>query len=272
MRADLRVGVLKLQALHLLRDDALVRGAVAAVQDHVLLGQLLRHVAAEVHVRDKQHVALGQLRDHLHGVRGRHAHVRPRLYLCGRVDVARHGHVAGVPCADLLHVLAAHHVRHGAQGARLRVQHAARRVQELHALRHERHPGEHDGVAVERLGEACQVERVAHVVRERLGLSRHVVVRQHHGPALALQLLYAARDARELLRGEVRPPTAPEAARRLAEALLLHRRPYVVFHSTALPRARPSGAHWVRSMPPDKTADKSCDLSAEISSCRTDGT
>ena len=108
--------------------------------------------------------------------------------------------------------------------ARLGVEHAALGAQELDALAHEAHTRQDDRLAVERLGQAGKVEGVAHVVRQRLGLGRHVVVREDYGVLLALELLDAGRDARELLGGQVRAAALLVAPRRLAQALLLERR------------------------------------------------
>ncbi len=109
-------------------------------------------------------------------------------------------------------------------GVRLGVEHAAGGVEELDALAHEAHAREDDRVALQRLGEAGQVEGVAHVVGQRLGLGGDVVVREDHGVLLALELLHALADVRELPLGQVRATALPIAPRRLAQAFLLDRR------------------------------------------------
>ena len=175
-----------LKLLHLGRNHLVVDGAVPAVEDEVLLGHLQAHVVAQMHVGDEEDVLLRQLAHHLDGVGGGHAHVAPALDLGGGVDVADHGEVV-VARLDRVHVSLAHHVRHGAVGRGLGKQHRARGVEHLGALGHERHAAQHDGRAVERAGQTCQVERVAHVVGEGLRLAGNVVVREDDGVLLLLE-------------------------------------------------------------------------------------
>ena len=150
--------------------------AVPAVEDHVLVGQLLGHVAPEVLVGDEQDVVLGEPRADRDRVGRGHADVAPHLYLGGGVDVAHHGEVVAVLGARGVDVCAAHHVRHGAVGRRLGEQHALVRVEQLGRLAHELDAGEHDGALRQVDGEARQGKRVAHVVGEGLNLGWHVVV------------------------------------------------------------------------------------------------
>ena len=69
------VRMLHLERHDLGGDHAVVDGAVAAVEDEVLLGHLQAYVVAEVHVRDEEDVLLRKRADHLDGVGGGDAHV-----------------------------------------------------------------------------------------------------------------------------------------------------------------------------------------------------
>ena len=188
VRQDQGVRVRQLQRLDLREADLVVRGAVAAVQDYVLLGHLLGNVSTKVHVGNEEDVLLGQLEHHFDGVRGGHADVRPALDLGRGVHIGNDSKVGDLG-AHAVHVLLTHHVCHGAIRGGLRHEDATRGVEELHALGHERDTAQYDDRGIEGLGKASQVERVTHVVRETLGLGGNVVVRKNHGVPLAFEPL-----------------------------------------------------------------------------------
>ena len=194
VREHRRVGMRELEGLHLRTVNHHVARAVALVEDDVLVGQLLGHVAAEVLVGDEQQVALRQLAADLDSVGRGHADVAPGLDPGGGVDVAHHGEVVAVLGARGVDVGLADHVRHRAVGGRLGEQHALGGVQQLDALAHELHAAEHDGLLRQVDGHARQGEGVAHVVGDGLDLGRHVVVGEDHGVLLALEALNLGAD------------------------------------------------------------------------------
>ena len=189
MRKHERARVSGNRFLDLLRGDDVVTRAIALVEDDVLLGHLLCHIVAQVLVRDEQDVVLGQLGDDVHGIGGGHADVAPALDFHGRVHIAHDGEVIAILLARGIHRLALDHVRHGTIRRGLGEEDVLVRVEELRALAHELDAREHDRALRQRLRELCQIERVAHVVRHRLDLGSHIVVREDHGISLRLETL-----------------------------------------------------------------------------------
>ena len=81
-------------------------------------------------------------------------------------------------------------MRHGAIRARLRQKHGFFGIEQLSALAHELDAAEHNGLLGQTLGELGEIERVTHIIGNRLHLGCDIVVRKNHRIALGLELFY----------------------------------------------------------------------------------
>ena len=188
-------------ALDVLGRDLLMDVAVAVPGDDVL-SRLRLHVGRQVLVGDEQDVlrvgSASTIRTAFDEVQQTS---RLRLHVGGGVDVGDDCEVR-IDLAQLVaplgQRLAGDRVGERAAGAEVGQEHRLLRVQDLRRLGHEVDAAEDDHVGVDGCRLARQLERVADEVRHLEDLGTLVVVREHHGTTLLLELADLARQSGKL--------------------------------------------------------------------------